>query len=223
MRLSGALPVVAYEAARARALVGDHARALELLETAVSGGFSAGDPAEDPLFAGLTASPEFEALAGRARLIADPCGTIEEHGQFDFWIGEWVVRDSLGNQLGTNSIKRVDNTCALLEDWTAGAFRGISINYYDPVEARWEQHWATPRNIMELSGGLIEDGVMRMHGLNKPFNGAPIAMRATWTALPDGRVRQVFEQSTDGGNTWVQSFEGFYERSAPDDGGNELR
>jgi len=30
--------------------------------------------------------------------------------------------------------------------------------------------------------------------------------------LPDGRVRQFFEQSTDGGETWTTWFEGFYTR-----------
>jgi hypothetical protein len=32
-----------------------------------------------------------------------PCCT-DEHRQFDFWIGDRIVRDSLGNLLGENSI-----------------------------------------------------------------------------------------------------------------------
>jgi hypothetical protein len=218
-RISGGRPVVAYETARAHAGAGSRDTALALLRAAVAGGYSAGDPSSDPLFASLSDLPEFDAIARSARLISNPCGEIEEHGQFDFWLGEWVVRDSIGNQLGTNSITREDRICALFEDWTAGAFRGMSINYYDPLEAQWEQHWATPGSIMELRGGIV-DGSMRMHGLSKPFTGTPIAMRGTWTPLADGRVRQVFEQSSDGGLTWVMTFEGFYERvpeeSAPD-------
>ena len=35
-----------------------------------------------------------------------------------------------------------------------------------------------------------------------------------WTALPDGRVRQFFEISTDDGATWVTWFDGYYTRKA---------
>jgi hypothetical protein len=39
-----------------------------------------------------------------------------------------------------------------------------------------------------------------------------VPFRGLWTPLPDGRVRQFFEQSNDGGETWVPWFEGFYTR-----------
>jgi len=42
-------------------------------------------------------------------------------------------------------------------------------------------------------------------GVTQPF-------RALFTLLPDGRVRQYFEQSNDDGATWVPWFEGFYTR-----------
>ncbi len=41
-------------------------------------------------------------------------------------------------------------------------------------------------------------------------NGQTNPFRGLWTALDDGRVRQSFEQSDDGGETWVSWFEGFY-------------
>jgi hypothetical protein len=30
--------------------------------------------------------------------------------------------------------------------------------------------------------------------------------------LPDGRVRQTFQQSTDAGKTWTVSFDGYYRK-----------
>ena len=36
----------------------------------------------------------------------------------------------------------------------------------------------------------------------------------TWTALPDGRVRQYFEEARSPG-TWTPWFEGFYTREVP--------
>ena len=47
-------------------------------------------------------------------------------------------------------------------------------------------------------------------GVTKPFRGL-------WTPLPDGRVRQFFEHSDDGGATWVSWFDGYYTRQAEQD------
>ena len=34
--------------------------------------------------------------------------------------------------------------------------------------------------------------------------------RVTWSLLDDGRVRQHWENSSDKGETWTTSFDGFY-------------
>jgi hypothetical protein len=34
--------------------------------------------------------------------------------------------------------------------------------------------------------------------------------RVTWQPLPDGRVRQHWEASEDGGTTWKTAFDGYY-------------
>jgi hypothetical protein len=44
-------------------------------------------------------------------------------------------------------------------------------------------------------------------------NGITAPFRGLWTAQPDGRVRQFFEQSNDGGETWEPWFEGYYSRA----------
>jgi hypothetical protein len=36
--------------------------------------------------------------------------------------------------------------------------------------------------------------------------------RVTWTPQPDGRVRQLWESSSDGGRTWTVVFDGLYAR-----------
>jgi hypothetical protein len=33
-----------------------------------------------------------------------------------------------------------------------------------------------------------------------------------WTPLPDGRVRQHFKESSDGGKTWTDWFDGYYSK-----------
>ena len=37
--------------------------------------------------------------------------------------------------------------------------------------------------------------------------------RITWTPLPDGRVRQLWESSIDAGRTWAVAFDGFYAKT----------
>jgi hypothetical protein len=37
--------------------------------------------------------------------------------------------------------------------------------------------------------------------------------RITWTPQPDGRVRQFWETSSDGGQTWNAAFDGLYVRA----------
>ena len=39
--------------------------------------------------------------------------------------------------------------------------------------------------------------------------------RITWQRLPDARVRQLWEASSDGGATWKVAFDGYYEKKKP--------
>jgi hypothetical protein len=63
-----------------------------------------------------------------------------------------------------------------------------------------------------MEGGYV-DGAMRLEGpLQYLAQGKTTTLRGTWTALPDGRVRQLFEESEDAGKTWVPWFDGYYTR-----------
>jgi hypothetical protein len=50
---------------------------------------------------------------------------------------------------------------------------------------------------------LIGHALYIQSGDRRPFRG-------TWTPLPDGIVRQHFEESSDGGETWATWFDGYY-------------
>ena len=43
-------------------------------------------------------------------------------------------------------------------------------------------------------------------------SGTVVRQRAAWTPQPDGRVRQFWQQSSDGGTTWTVAFDGWYRR-----------
>lgn len=133
------------------------------------------------------------------------------HREFDFWLGTWEVRNEEGELLGHNEIERVAGGCALLESWhSAGGGDGMSINTYDSRLGKWTQRWVGVGATLWLEGG-IEDGRMVLAGTSpRSTSRGEVLDRITWTPLPDGRVRQVWEVSADGGKSWRADFVGYY-------------
>ena len=148
----------------------------------------------------------------------DPCAA-SEHRQFDFWAGDWDVTTADGKPAGTNRIEKIAGSCALLENWSgAGGGSGKSLNFWSPEDGKWHQTWAGSfGSFLFLSGGFT-DGAMRMDGASTR-NGKTTRQRITWTPLPDGRVRQHWQQSQDEGKTWTDAFVGIYARRKPDSAG----
>jgi hypothetical protein len=145
---------------------------------------------------------------------APPGCTAPEYRQFDFWVGEWSVTDSSGTKpYGTNVITTEEAGCLVRERWTAaGGGTGQSMNFYDRQRGRWEQLWvARGGSILRLSGGL-EGTRMVLEGETRTAAGATVLNRIAWSPEPDGRVRQLWTTSTDGGKTWKAGFDGWYRR-----------
>ena len=53
---------------------------------------------------------------------------------------------------------------------------------------------------------------MVLEGTSPAPNNTSVINRVTWTPLPDGRVRQFWQTSNDGGKTWTAGFDGFYSK-----------
>jgi hypothetical protein len=137
-----------------------------------------------------------------------PC-SAPEYRQFDFWLGEWEVRGPAGKVAGQNTITSTHGGCVLFENWKgAGGVTGSSFNVYDPAKKKWRQMWVDGTGgILDLEGALV-DG--RMVLASAPASKSDAVNRITWERLPDGRVRQLWETSSDGGATWKTSFDGYY-------------
>jgi hypothetical protein len=136
-----------------------------------------------------------------------------EHRQFDFWLGEWEVRDPNGKKVGMNRLVSLHNGCAIEEHWTgAGGLTGTSLNAYDRQRRKWHQMWADGSGeILHLDGELVA-GKMVLSGETRSAEALDniARQRITWTPLPDARVRQLWETSNDGGKTWAIAFDGYY-------------
>jgi hypothetical protein len=151
------------------------------------------------------------AEAADARQAMPPCADAAFR-QFDFWIGEWDVFMPNGQRAGHNVIRAAEGGCAIVESWTsASGNTGTSLNFYDRTDRRWHQAW------MEQDGGALRlsgsfaDGRMRLQSDSPGPDGA--INRITWTPSADGKVRQYWDTSTDGGKTWKTAFDGTYVRS----------
>jgi hypothetical protein len=143
-----------------------------------------------------------------------PCAA-REHRQFDFWLGAWEVRNPSGNVVGHNRIESAHGGCALVEHWTsASGVTGTSLNIYDRDHGRWHQTWVdSGGGLLQLDGGIDGDAMVLAGDAVDPD--APMKssrQRIRWTPQPDGRVRQLWESSADGGKTWTVVFDGLYAR-----------
>jgi hypothetical protein len=133
-----------------------------------------------------------------------------EYRQFDFWIGEWEVTGQDGRVLGRNRITRILDGCVLLEEWIgAGGGTGKSMNAWDRTSGTWRQTWLdNGGGRLELSGGL-QGAIMVLSNEAPGPDGAVVHQRLTFEPTDDG-LRQHWQRSTDGGQTWTTLFDGQY-------------
>jgi hypothetical protein len=147
------------------------------------------------------------------RTEATPMTDSADARAFDFWIGEWEVRDADGTVAGHNRIEAILGGAALRESWTGvSGHVGTSLNAWDPDRGVWRQAWVDVNGFWLLLEGELRDGAMVLEG-DRPKRGDPtrtVRHRIVWSVVdgdPD-RVRQHWEFSEDGGVTWATLFDG---------------
>ncbi|MBD3647179.1 MAG: hypothetical protein HUJ31_06925 [Pseudomonadales bacterium] len=151
-------------------------------------------------------------LAGAAAE-TKPC-SMPEHRQFDFWLGKWTAFSKDGDRQGENHLHQIMDGCAVQENWKSarGPYRGTSYNFYDAVSDKWYQTWVDNRGGHLFLKGGWNGTSMQLSGSRTTAEGNSVIDRITWTPLDDGRVRQHWQASEDGGETWKEVFDGYYER-----------
>ncbi len=199
-------PLALIRLARSRAANGEATEALAALKA----WFGTGNGS----YQVAMAVPEFEALRGDPRFAAlvepqKPCNT-PEFRQFDFWVGDWNVESPASpGSVSRNRITRINDGCTLREEYTTPVgYAGTSLNFYDAARRVWHQTWIDNQGgALYLEGGL-RGKEMVLSTVTDPER----VQRITWTPLDDGRVRQHWESTTDGGETWITAFDGYYSR-----------
>ena len=213
---SGFAPVrVSFERARLLTLGGDGDGAVAVLQGLADNGFTAvAFVTGDPILGTLAGDAAFDQLVADMSVKAYPCENDAAFRAFDFWIGDWVVHGPAGALAGTNTIRSAERGCVLIENWTSvTGGTGMSINYLDKSTGEWVQVWhAEGGSQIHIRGGVTEEGMQLVGQIHNVSTNTTAPFRGLWTPLEDGRVRQYFEQSSDGGETWTPWFEGFYTR-----------
>jgi hypothetical protein len=160
----------------------------------------------DARFATLLAGPATPPM---------PCANAPDNRAFDFWAGDWDVTTLGGTPVGKSSVQVVSGGCALLENWTAAnGGNGKSLSSYNAIEKRWQQYW------VGSGGGVTEYRDSEWIGrslsfiAHPPAGGAPptAIVKLTFSAMPDGAVRQHGEQSLDQGTSWSTTYDFYYHR-----------
>jgi hypothetical protein len=162
----------------------------------------------------LGAVPVATAEAPQAAPQPPPCAA-EAYRQFDFWIGDWDVKDAAGEIVGSNQIEPILGGCALQEHWSGRAGSvGHSLNMFDRSTGRWHQTWTDNSGLLLQLDGERRGDSMTLAGERVDRTGARVRHQIGWQVRLDGSVRQHWQSSTDGGQTWTTVFDGLYIRKA---------
>jgi hypothetical protein len=166
-------------------------------------------------FAAWKDDKQFSEVVARLDLVANPCKAAPEFRQFDFWIGEWDVKNPQGGLVGTSSVQLILGQCIIFENWTSGAgSSGKSFNIYDVNDKKWHQTWVSDKGVFTHYIGAFKDGSIVLTA-DTVLGGKKSLARMTFSKLPNGDVRQFGETSTDDGKTWTASFDLTYTKKKP--------
>jgi tetratricopeptide (TPR) repeat protein len=201
------------------ALASAHARmknvnlAFETLKKATINGFNQLSIFEADLgFNSLKSDTQYAGAKDLIMRNINPCHYNELNHQFDFWLGEWDVKNTAGQFAGSSKIERMLGECIIFENWTSAppqSYAGKSINLYNSTTKKWMQTWFDDKGgVIEFINGEFTDN--KMVFVTQPDSNKMVT-RLTFYNLEQDHVRQHFETSTDG-TTWTTTVDLHYHR-----------
>jgi hypothetical protein len=129
----------------------------------------------------------------------------------DFLAGNWIVRDRSGRVLGTDSISKAG--CTWIELWreAASGREGLGVRY-QLADGTWHQELITHTGFVLSLDGTMDGASLVMTGKEYPGRGVIRIHRIRWTPMHDGTIEQLWQTSTDDGQSWQVHFEGVFQR-----------
>jgi tetratricopeptide (TPR) repeat protein len=207
-------PFTMYNLACSSARLKNAEQAFAWLDKSIKAGYNQPDAmSTDDDLANLRDDVRFKELVAVARVNAKPCAANPLNQQFDFWVGDWRVENTQGQTAGSSIVQLILGDCVVFENWTGnGGSNGKSFNFYNSNLGKWQQTWVDDRGGMLEFIGEYKDGQMRYLGESPAAGVGKTFHRMTFFNLSKDRVRQLWEQSTDG-KSWTVAFDGTYVRT----------
>jgi tetratricopeptide (TPR) repeat protein len=201
--------------ARTFSAMGNSKAAMDSFKQAVDQGFN--DPSymtDDKELAILRKDSRYDSVLKQVKRNEKPCGFDAEFRQFDFWIGEWDVYMG-GNLAGKSKIQLILKDCVIVENWESASYgySGKSYNVYNPGIKKWQQFWVDSAAGPTLYTGELINGEMRFDADKYNPDGTKMMTKMIFYKLGPDKVRQHIQQSSDGGKTWTDYFDGEYRRT----------
>jgi hypothetical protein len=143
----------------------------------------------------MSEATDFEFLQGewnsRQRRLREWLAGSDEWDEFEATIVARPILDGLG----TVEEFRTDY---------AGGFVGVTFRFFDPASRQWSIYWADTRYPARLDPPVIGSfsGDIGVFEGDDTFQGRPIRVRYTWSAVNTPRPRWEQAFSDDGGETW---------------------
>lgn len=207
-------PVTMYNLACALVATNQPDRAIDWLAKTAEAGFNQTAQLEaDPDLVPLHTHPRWAAVREAVDRNARPCTYDERYRFMEFWIGDWDVKTPDGSPAGQSHVESILGTCVIFENWTGlGGMSGKSFNFIDPTGGKWKQTWVDDKGDVHEYTGEIVGGTMRFQREVRNIKGALAHHRMSLMPLTPDHVRQLGEQSLDGGSTWTVTYDLHYHR-----------
>jgi hypothetical protein len=145
------------------------------------------------------------------------------HRQFDFWLGDWEIRQELLRPDGSwialparNTVRWVAGACALIEEWwgevlffwdgmdAATPLEGLSVRAFDPEAGLWRIWWMDSRRPdfgRPFEGRFDKDeGVFLRQDVTA--DGVPHLTRIRFHSISVDSVRWELANSRNAGSSW---------------------
>lgn len=155
----------------------------------------------------------FSLLTSLSIAQTDSCACCFGHYRdFDFWIGDWVVYDTSGTEIGENLILSLQDKCAMQENWKSANSTGTSYNYFNSIDSTWNQVWIDNQGgSLVLKGSLQNNSMVLRSDLVKTPR-AEYYNKVSWTPMEDGSVLQLWVFVDENDTVLYEAFRGKYVR-----------
>lgn len=153
------------------------------------------------------------ALLAAIPIFGAPCSS-PQHAAFDFWLGDWDVTAPDGTPAGSSHVERILDGCVVMENYMGaqGGYAGKSFNTLDTGSGQWTQHYVDNGGLSAILTGAFHDGNLIYQRQFRRKDGTEMMTRMTFFNVSAGKVRQLVEQSKDGGKNWIVAIDLRYSR-----------